>query len=226
MLVDVRPHAAAARQERGGPDRRARPGVRRAHRATGAATDLSRLRVVCRLGAVPQQLPRTRRAAPGGRRRAAGAGRRPRRIAAARRRRDGDRGGRRAARPPQRRRQRGAAAVTLEEWGPTRPQLHLGVQRPVLAATCAWEEATGRGYEQALPGGQSDARNDDAAAARPIRELFAVWDALAERRALPEELYVVELGRRQRQPGPDLARRVPRARRASTAAGTTGGCTT
>ena len=27
-----------------------------------------------------------------------------------------------------------------------------------------------------------------------ILALFAVWDALAERRALPEELYVVELG--------------------------------
>lgn len=56
-----------------------------------------------------------------------------------------------------------------------------------------WEQATGREYEQALPGGESDARNV-AAARELILELFAVWDALAARRALPEELYVLELG--------------------------------
>ena len=56
-----------------------------------------------------------------------------------------------------------------------------------------WEKATGRGYEQALPGGVSDARNR-AAAADLIGELMVVWDSLAEANALPEELYVVELG--------------------------------
>jgi hypothetical protein len=56
-----------------------------------------------------------------------------------------------------------------------------------------WERATGRGYESALPGGVSDARNTDAAG-ELIDELFAVWDQLADRAALPEELYVVELG--------------------------------
>ncbi|MQA10327.1 MAG: hypothetical protein GEU98_17585 [Pseudonocardiaceae bacterium] len=56
-----------------------------------------------------------------------------------------------------------------------------------------WEESTGQQYEQALPGGQSDARN--AKAARDlIGELFQVWDSLAERNSLPDELYVVELG--------------------------------
>jgi hypothetical protein len=56
-----------------------------------------------------------------------------------------------------------------------------------------WEQATGREYEQALPGGESDARN--AAAVRElILELFKVWDDLDARSALPAELYVVELG--------------------------------
>lgn len=56
-----------------------------------------------------------------------------------------------------------------------------------------WEEATGRRYEQALPGGESDARNV-AAVRELLHEMFAVWDDLVARNALPEELYVVELG--------------------------------
>ncbi|MFE2998750.1 hypothetical protein ACFXG4_27570 [Nocardia sp. NPDC059246] len=56
-----------------------------------------------------------------------------------------------------------------------------------------WEKATGRGYEQALPGGESDARNRTAAT-EMINELFGVWDRLAATSSLPEELFVVELG--------------------------------
>jgi hypothetical protein len=56
-----------------------------------------------------------------------------------------------------------------------------------------WEEATGREYEQALPGGETDARNT-AAARTLIEELFKVWGDLAARNALPEDLYVAEIG--------------------------------
>jgi hypothetical protein len=44
-----------------------------------------------------------------------------------------------------------------------------------------------------LPGGESDARNVEAAR-ELIERLFSLWDSLASRRALPEELYVLELG--------------------------------
>ena len=56
-----------------------------------------------------------------------------------------------------------------------------------------WEKASGRSYEQALPGGESDARNHGAAR-ELIGDLFAVWDKLASDGALPEELCVAELG--------------------------------
>jgi hypothetical protein len=56
-----------------------------------------------------------------------------------------------------------------------------------------WEKATGRSYEQALPGGESDARNREAAADL-IGDLLAVWDRLDKANALPKELYVVEFG--------------------------------
>jgi hypothetical protein len=60
-------------------------------------------------------------------------------------------------------------------------------------ALADWEKVTGKEYEQSLPGGESDARN--AAAAREvILDLFKSWDELAHRRALPEQLYVIELG--------------------------------
>ena len=83
--------------------------------------------------------------------------------------------------------------LTLEEWAPTSRSLIWRFNALYWQHLQAWEEATGRGYESALPGGQSDAREDEPVRAT-IRELFAVWDALAQRHALPEELYVVELG--------------------------------
>lgn len=61
------------------------------------------------------------------------------------------------------------------------------------SALDSWEQTTGRGYEQALPGGESDARNH-AAAADLIGELMAVWYRLDQTHALPEELYIIELG--------------------------------
>ncbi|MDQ4039485.1 MAG: hypothetical protein M3313_14305 [Actinomycetota bacterium] len=56
-----------------------------------------------------------------------------------------------------------------------------------------WEKATGRLYEQALPGGASDARNI-AGVHELIQEMFMVWDDLAAQNSLPDELYVIELG--------------------------------
>jgi hypothetical protein len=89
----------------------------------------------------------------------------------------------------------GASAhhLVLEEWAPSRSSQIWAFNSLYWQHLQLWEEATGQGYESALPGGQSDARHLE-----PVREtigrLFAIWDSLAERRALPEELYVVELG--------------------------------
>src|SRR6201999_1812604 len=60
-------------------------------------------------------------------------------------------------------------------------------------ALADWEKVTGKEYEQTLPGGESDARNADAAR-EVILDLFKSWDELSSRRALPEQLYVIELG--------------------------------
>jgi hypothetical protein len=83
--------------------------------------------------------------------------------------------------------------ITLEPWVPGRESCIWRFNTLYWQALEQWEKATGREYEQALPGGESDARNREAVQ-ELILELFKVWDDLDARQALPEELYVVELG--------------------------------
>ncbi|HEY3894986.1 MAG TPA: SAM-dependent methyltransferase [Pseudonocardiaceae bacterium] len=83
--------------------------------------------------------------------------------------------------------------VHLEPWQATRTSLIWDFNALYWKALDLWEKATGRQYEQTLPGGESDARNRDAVR-EIIADLFVLWDSLAARKALPEELYVVELG--------------------------------
>src|SRR5437764_11981354 len=85
------------------------------------------------------------------------------------------------------------ARLPLEAWRPGSRSLIWGFNSLYWKALSLWEQATGKGYESALPGGQSDARNVEAAR-ELILKLFALWDGLGSRRALPEELYVLELG--------------------------------
>ena len=87
----------------------------------------------------------------------------------------------------------GTGLVLLEPWQPASESCLWRFNTLYWQALSRWEEATGREYEQALPGGRSEAR-DAGAAGDLIRELLRVWDELDARRALPEELYIAELG--------------------------------
>ena len=86
-----------------------------------------------------------------------------------------------------------SARVALEPWGPATQSCIWRFNALYWQALSFWEQAAGREYEQALPGGRSDARNVEAVR-ELILELFKVWDDLDARSALPAELYVVELG--------------------------------
>jgi hypothetical protein len=81
----------------------------------------------------------------------------------------------------------------LEDWTPATGSCIWRFNALYWQSLSRWEESTGREYEQALPGGQSDARNAQSAR-ELIGELFRVWDSLDDQRALPQELYVVEIG--------------------------------
>jgi hypothetical protein len=85
------------------------------------------------------------------------------------------------------------AVLALEPWVPGRDSCIWRFNALYWQALSYWERATGREYEQSLPGGESDARNTEAAR-ELILELFRIWDDLAARRALPDELYILELG--------------------------------
>jgi hypothetical protein len=87
----------------------------------------------------------------------------------------------------------GSGRLLLEDWRPSSQSCIWAFNRLYWQALDLWEKATGQMYESALPGGESDARNT-AAVRELIRDLFTWWDRLAARNALPEELYVVELG--------------------------------
>lgn len=86
-----------------------------------------------------------------------------------------------------------AEKVWLEPWVPGSASCVWRFNSLYWQALAVWEKATGKEYERSLPGGRSAAR-DTSAARDLILDLFKIWDELAARRALPEELYVIELG--------------------------------
>src|ERR1700722_4178381 len=83
--------------------------------------------------------------------------------------------------------------VWLEPWVPGSASCVWRFNALYWQALADWEKVTGKEYEQTLPGGESDARNTGAAR-EVILDLFKSWDELSSRRALPEQLYVIELG--------------------------------
>ncbi len=86
-----------------------------------------------------------------------------------------------------------AGRMFLEPWTPASRSCIWRFNALYWQALASWEQVTGREYEQALPGGQSDARNAETVR-ELIGELLAVWDSLDARQALPDQLYIVELG--------------------------------
>ena len=90
--------------------------------------------------------------------------------------------GRRAA--PGARGSASSTRVALEPWAAGRHSCIWRFNALYWQALSLWEQATGREYEQALPGGESDARNT-AAVRELILELFKTWDDLDSRTRCP-----------------------------------------
>lgn len=57
----------------------------------------------------------------------------------------------------------------------------------------AWEAATGKGYDEALPGGSSDGHNPKAIA-DDIKEFHSLLTQLDQQRQLPEQIHLMEIG--------------------------------
>jgi hypothetical protein len=56
-----------------------------------------------------------------------------------------------------------------------------------------WEKATGRGYQQALPGGKSDGAHDEAVA-DSVADFWTLLRDMETKNQLPAEVFILELG--------------------------------
>ena len=84
-------------------------------------------------------------------------------------------------------------ALVLEDWVPASKSVIWRFNAMYWGELALWQEASGHGYAQALPGGESAATKSESART-VVLELFRIFDTLAERRALPDRLEVLELG--------------------------------
>jgi hypothetical protein len=83
--------------------------------------------------------------------------------------------------------------MTLEPFGPCRSSVIWQFNRLFWQHLATWEHAAGHSYEQALPGGKSDANHPDAVA-DSVAEFWALLEDLEARNQLPPEIFVLEIG--------------------------------
>ena len=83
--------------------------------------------------------------------------------------------------------------VLLEDFQSFRESIAWGFNRLYWHRLADWEHFTGRGYEQALPGGKSDA-NHPVAVADCVGDFWTLIRDLDSRKQLPEEIFVLEIG--------------------------------
>jgi len=83
--------------------------------------------------------------------------------------------------------------LALEDFQPFRTSIAWRFNRLYWQRLAEWEESTGRGYEEALPGGKSDA-NHPGAVADGVADFWTLVRDLEAKQKLPAELYVLEIG--------------------------------
>jgi len=83
--------------------------------------------------------------------------------------------------------------VPLEEFVPLRQSLIWRFNRLFWQHLAAWEEVSGRGFEQALPGSRSDA-NHPVAVADSVADFWTLLRDLDKRGQLPPEIFILEIG--------------------------------
>jgi hypothetical protein len=81
----------------------------------------------------------------------------------------------------------------LEDWAPLSGSCIWRFNSLYWQELASWEKMLGKTYEAALPGGQSGGTQVDATR-ELLGDLFRIWDGLASRHALPEQLTVLEIG--------------------------------
>jgi hypothetical protein len=83
--------------------------------------------------------------------------------------------------------------LALEDFQPFRTSIAWRFNRLYWQRLAEWEKSTGRGYEEALPGGKSDA-NHPQAVADGVADFWTLVRDLEAKNQLPPELFVLEIG--------------------------------
>jgi hypothetical protein len=86
-----------------------------------------------------------------------------------------------------------AGRVVLEDFLPIRESLIWRFNRLFWQHLSAWEASSGRTFEQALPGGKSDASHPGAIA-DSVAEFWTLLRDLDRRQGLPAEIFALEIG--------------------------------
>jgi len=86
-----------------------------------------------------------------------------------------------------------AGQVVLEDFCSFRSSMAWEFNRLYWHRLADWEKATGRGYEQALPGGKSDANHPEAIA-DGVADFWTLLKDLEKHNQLPAEIFVLEIG--------------------------------
>jgi len=83
--------------------------------------------------------------------------------------------------------------LALEEFQPFRTSIAWEFNRLFWHRLKDWEAATGKNYQQALPGGQSDANHPDAVA-DGVADFWTLLRDLENKQRLPAEIFIMEIG--------------------------------
>jgi len=87
----------------------------------------------------------------------------------------------------------GQERLPLEDFQPFRTSIAWEFNRLYWHRLKEWELATGKGYERALPGGQSDANHPDAVA-DSVADFWTLLRDLDSKHRLPAEIFIMEIG--------------------------------
>jgi hypothetical protein len=85
------------------------------------------------------------------------------------------------------------AGVCLDDWTPMRDSIIWRFNRLFWQRLADWEAATGRGFEQALPSGRSDANHPDAVS-DSVADFWTLLREVDKRGQLPAEIFALEIG--------------------------------
>ena len=84
-------------------------------------------------------------------------------------------------------------SIHLEPWGPMRDGVIWRFNDLFWQRLSDWEAATGRGFEQALPSGRSDANHPDAVA-DSVADFWTLLREIDKKGQLPAEVFALEIG--------------------------------